>query len=96
MSMMSSASRCRAIERRQNTPRSMPSWVSRTSWYGPAHSAVMYVLMRTDLAKCTTFAGSPSTDSSRSIVAFEIIRQCAGAVTCQTYSPFRSGWSKQA
>ena len=35
----------------------MPSWVTRTTWYGPATSAVMYGLMRAVVAKWTDLAG---------------------------------------
>ncbi len=35
-----SASRYSASDVRQKMPRSMPSWWSRTTWYGPATSAV--------------------------------------------------------
>src|SRR3569833_591943 len=45
-SRMSSASRYCFIDWRQNTDMSIPSCESRTTWYGPAHTAVMYELIR--------------------------------------------------
>ncbi len=72
----------------------MPSWESRTSWYGPAHIAVTYVLIRGARWKCTVVAGPAG--SVRSTGMFEMTRQWLGAVTCQVNSALRSGWSKQA
>ncbi len=93
---MSSASRYWRIEARQYTPRSIPSCVSRTSWYGPAHSAVTYVLIRTDGAKCTVFVPSISPGPTEATPALETTVQCAGTVACQVNADLRSGWSKQA
>src|SRR5262245_31062977 len=47
----SSGSRYCLMDSRTNRPRSMPSWVVRTSWYGPAHRAVMYVLITAEVSK---------------------------------------------
>ena len=84
------------MDSRTKMPRSMPSWLSRTSWYGPAQSAVMYVLIFADGAKCTTLLPATSPGSSRSISALETTFQCAGTVARQVNTDLRSGWSKQA
>ena len=39
-------------------PRSMPSWWSRTTWYGPATSAVMYGLIRSRGRELDDLAGA--------------------------------------
>ena len=74
----------------------MPSWLSRTSWYGPAQSAVMYVLIRADWREVDDLAPASSAGSSRSTGMLETTFQCAGTVACQVKTLLRSGWSKQA
>ena len=61
----------------------MPSWVVRTSWYGPAQIAVTYVLITADVAKWTVALPSTSPGSTRSTGELETTFQCAGTVACQ-------------
>src|SRR5207248_11672166 len=89
------ASRCSASERRQYSPRSMPSWESVALWYGPATSAVTYGDSRRVVPNRTTLPPAAA-GSALTTRALEMTSQSAGAVTVRVNSAFRSGWSKQA
>ncbi len=68
---------------------------SRTTAYGPATNAVMYVDIRGVVAKRVTARPSPSGSASPA-GSFETTSQPCGAVTANENVALRSGWSKQA
>ncbi len=73
----------------------MPSWWSRTSWYGPATSAVMYVDITGVVRK--RMVRTPIAASAAAATALlEIAFHSAGTVTVRVNVALRSGWSKQA
>ena len=68
--------------------------MSEISWYGPAHSAVMYVDTRGVGSKTVRVAASP-TGSAEATGSLLTTVQSLGAVTVKATTALRSGWSKQ-
>ena len=82
-------------------PSGMPSCSSRTAWYGPAATAVMYVGStgvggndQRAVSACGACASAAAGGADGAM--FDITCQPGLAMTSNWNVAFRSGWSKQA